>query len=406
VCGGIGLFPSGVSSELVGLTEYSNQSGDSIWAGINQASQFESTINHHNTEDDQSDYLIAKFNPNTNQLVVSDSVALVSIRNLPNRLKRAADDAIDSSYIQQRTQLGLAFGTKKAIRELNTQQRNKLDQSSFGTSKSLSNLLQSEIQTQSSSLPSTETIEQSANLARPIPTPNLSATHPKHVYDMNQVVPKNEFTSLDLEPIIAADNFKDRHSVFPYRRSRFVQNKLRQLFPAANVGLPLSDKDRTKLGYVYQLSFLFAFRQAATPNKDHNLTRQNLADKLNAPVVVVDGLLNRYTELVQVGNQQKRKLTSTSQAKLISYLCVLILFLDNWSTDVGLVAADLGMGENKVQELFKSLGCSIISPSTGERDRLLELGIAANPAEARRARKATLTVPLQFPKERKTKAKR
>lgn len=384
------------------MSLYSRDGSDQLLAaGQSSQTQFESQ-----PTSTRNDYLIAKYNPTTNQLVVSDGVGLISLRNLPNQLKRAAEDEADQSYIQQRTNLGLAFGTKKAIRELNTQQRNKLDQNSFGTSTRLSSVLHESIATQSSSLPSTTQIELAANLARPIPTPNFSAQSPKQVYNIADVVPLNELSAIDLTSILAADNFKDRLSVLPFRRSRFIQNKLRQLFPQSRAGEAISTKDQTKLSYVYYLSYLFAFRQAATPNKDHQLSRQNLADKLSAPLVIVDGLLSRFTEEIAVGSEQKRKVTSYSQAKVLGYLCVLILFLDNWSTEVGTIASDLGVGERKVDELFKSVGCSLVSASAGERERLLELGIAKTPAEARKAKKATLTVPLEFPKERKTKAKR
>ncbi len=387
--------------ERVGFSAHHSEPNE-LWAAQSSTNQFESDLSTSNQSN--SDYLIAKFNKQSGTLVLSEPSSLLCVRQVPNSLKRQSDDQLDQSYIQQRTNLGLAFGTKKAIRELNTQQRNKLDQNSFGTATGLSNLLQSEIATQSSSLPSTDQIEQSANLARPIPTPNLSATQPKQAYDLNQLIPPDQLAALDLDPIISAETFKDRHALFSFRRSRFIQNKLRQLFSQS--ATPLSTKDQTKLRMVYHLSCLFAFRQVATPNKDHKLTKQNLVDKLNAPPIIVDGLLSAFTELVTTNNDQKRKVTSFTQAKLLGYLVVLVLMIDNYSTDVGTIAADLGIGESKVQELFKSVGCALVAPSSGERDRLLELGIAKSPAEAKRAKKATLITPLQFPKERKSRAKR
>jgi DNA-directed RNA polymerase I subunit RPA49 len=400
-----GLFPGGVIPSKVGFSLYSSPSGSDLISAQSSIAQFESAKTQSINQSD--DYLIAQFNPRTNKLVVSSTpLPVLTVRSVSHSAKRQAEDDQVASYIEQRTNLGLAFGTKKAIRELNTQQRNKLDQNSFGTNQSLSSVLVNQISSSTSSLPSSDQIEHSANLQRPIPRPNLSATEPKEVYDIGEVVPLNELNLIELNPIISAESFKDRLSQFPFRRSRFIQNKLRQLFPQSREGQPISSKDRTKLGYLVHLSYLLAFRQVATPNKDHQLTRNNLADKLSAPLVVIDGLLDRYTELMITPTERKRKVTSSTQAKLLGFGSVLILYLDNWSTDVGLIASDLGIGESKVQELFKSVGCSMVSPSAGERDRLLELGIAKTLTEAKRARKATLTVPLQFPKERKTKAKR
>lgn len=60
----------------------------------------------------------------------------------------------------------------------------------------------------------------------------------------------------------------------------------------------------------------------------------------------------------------------------------------------------------RVQELFRSLGCVLVAPSAEDRDRLVATGRAATAAEAMKSKKAKLQVPLQFPKERKVKAKR
>lgn len=61
---------------------------------------------------------------------------------------------------------------------------------------------------------------------------------------------------------------------------------------------------------------------------------------------------------------------------------------------------------NRVQELFRSLGCVLVAPSAEDREKLVATGRAATAAEAAKSKKAKLKVPLEFPKERKMKAKR
>jgi len=55
--------------------------------------------------------------------------------------------------------------------------------------------------------------------------------------------------------------------------------------------------------------------------------------------------------------------------------------------------------------LFRSLGCQLIVPSATDREKLVAAGMAETVTEAAKMKKASLKVPLEFPKERKGKAK-
>lgn len=61
---------------------------------------------------------------------------------------------------------------------------------------------------------------------------------------------------------------------------------------------------------------------------------------------------------------------------------------------------------NRIGELFRSLGCSLVAPSADERAQLVASGKAANLQEAKSMTRAALKVPLTFPVERRGKAKR
>lgn len=61
---------------------------------------------------------------------------------------------------------------------------------------------------------------------------------------------------------------------------------------------------------------------------------------------------------------------------------------------------------HSVQELFRSLGCQLVAPSAADREKLVAQGRATSAADAAKSKKASLKVPLQFPKERRGKAKR
>ncbi|GAA5920110.1 hypothetical protein JCM1841_004105 [Sporobolomyces salmonicolor] len=362
------------------------------------------------------EYMIGVHNPRTNTLTLH-AAPLHTFTPTPKSLKPTAESLEASrtaSLISaQRALLGSTFGTKKAIRALNAQQRNKLNSESFGTgavSAGLQSHLQASIQASSASLPNPEAVEIAANLSRPIPPPNLAAQTPSEAYSLADLVSPAELNALDLSPFLSAPGFKERNALLPYRRSNFIATKLRQILPArasveGSIPNP-SKKDRERLKLLIHLSYLFQFRQTVRPGQA--VDRSKLVERLNKPSpAVVDALLERYTEGTRgVGGGEVRKMTSFTELKLLGYMLVVVLRVDGYSTDVTAIADDLGMGNKKVQELFRSLGCTLAAPSSADREKLVATGQASTLAEAAKSKKAVLKVPLVFPKERKGVAKR
>ena len=296
-------------------------------------------------------------NPRTNSLTLHHAplhLFTPSIKSLKPTPESLASRDHQSLMTAQRALLGSTFGTKKAIRALNAQQRNKLNEESFGTgsvSKGLQNHLQSSIQTASASLPTSESVEQSANLARPIPPPNFSAQTPQQVYSLSDIITPSELNSIDLTPFLSAPGVKERLQLLPYKRAQYLWTKFKQLLPSRSAvegELPNpSKKDRERLKLVIHLSYLFQFRQSVFPGKP--VDRSKLVERLNKPPpAVIDHLIERYTEGVRVGGGgEQRKVTSFMELKLLSYLLVLVLRVDGYSTDVNSIADDLGMGSKK-----------------------------------------------------------
>ncbi|BGP19904.1 hypothetical protein JCM10213_008622 [Rhodosporidiobolus nylandii] len=376
--------------------------------------------NHAGGDDGQDEnegysvqYMLGVRNPRTNELTLH-AAPLHSFTPSIKSLKSTSTLTPAQLFTAQKAALGSAFGTKKAIKQLRAQERNKLNETSFGVGAhvaGLSSHLEASIAASTAALPSAQAIEDTANEARPIPPFNLAATAPNDVYDLGAVVTPAELNAIDLGAFISAPGFKERNALLPFRRSHFVATKLRQILPArASVegAVPNpSKKDRERLRLVVHLSHLFAFRQAARGGP-HPVDRQKVAEKLGNPGnAVVDALMERYTEKARgPTGEEIRKVTSTMEIKLLAYLLVVVLKVDGWSTDVTGIADDLGMGTKKVQELFRSLGCVLQPPSAADREKMVATGQASTVAEAAKSKKAVLKVPLQFPKERKGKSKR
>ncbi|GAA5989774.1 hypothetical protein JCM5350_000135 [Sporobolomyces pararoseus] len=368
-----------------------------------------------------TEYMLGVHNPRTNTLTLHSTplhLFTPSIKSLKPSPESLASRDHQSLMTQQRALLGSTFGTKKAIRQLNSQQRNKLNQESFGTGQTIKILqthLQSSIEQASSHLPSLETLEQTANLAKPIPKPNFSAQTPEQVYSLDDLISPSELNSIDLSPFLSAQGNKERLALLPGggRKPQFLWTKFKQILPLRNEvegSLPNpSKKDRQRLKLVIHSSYLFAFRQIVVPGKI--VDKSKLIEKLGKPPpVVIDSLLERYTEPIRGGTSsdggEQRKVTSFMELKLLSYLLVLVLRIDGYSTDVDSIAQDLGMGRQKVGELFRSLGCQLVVPTATDREKLVQTGMASTVAEAAKMKKASLKVPLEFPKERKGRAKK
>ncbi|GAA6037685.1 hypothetical protein JCM8097_002284 [Rhodosporidiobolus ruineniae] len=359
------------------------------------------------TEGYAVEYMIGVRNPRTNTLTLH-AAPLHTFTPSIKALKATSSSLTPQQlFTAQKAALGSAFGTKKAIKQLRAQERNKLNETSFGTGAhvaGLSSHVQASIAAASSALPTSEAVEASANESRPIPPFNLAATAPNDVYAIDGVVTPAELNSIELSPFITAPGFKERNQLLPYRRAHnTVAVKLRQILPArasaeGNVPNP-SKKDRERLKLVIHLAHLFAFRQAARPG--FPVDRSKLVEKLGRPSnAVVDALLERYTEPLGAAGEQ-RKVTSRMEIKLLAYMAVLVLKVDGWSTDVQGFADDLGMGAKRVSEIFRSLGCALQPPSAADREKMVATGQASTVAEAAKSKRAVLKVPLQFPKERK-----
>lgn len=105
--------------------------------------------------------------------------------------------------------------------------------------------------------------------------------------------------------------------------------------------------------------------------------------------------------------------TDKCQDKVVCYLFVLCLTIDNYTTDINQLAQDLQIKPNKyvswtqykltirATELFKTVGCKIVGLTESEREHR---GITKS--EAKTYKLAKLKCPPEFPKVRRPKAKR
>jgi len=155
--------------------------------------------------------------------------------------------------------------------------------------------------------------------------------------------------------------------------------------------------DYRRLRIIFYAALLMAFF------KNHRMTSKKNALKAALgpiPNPLLEGLLSRYTEDQLTSTQEDAKkravCTGKCQDKIVCYLFVLCLMLDNFILDITLMAQDLQIKPPKATELFKTIGCKIIPLPESEREKR---GITKS--EAKQIKLARLKCPPEFPRVRR-----
>ncbi|EMD35139.1 hypothetical protein CERSUDRAFT_116615 [Gelatoporia subvermispora B] len=291
----------------------------------------------------------------------------------------------EDERVALRNRLGEAFGTKKAKAAIRAAERNRVDVDAM---QGVTGHLQDTIQQNTGSLPTQEEAKASADSSRLIPAYNADATRPNDVYPLHNIIPEAELNAIQIGAFRSAGSHEKRKALLPYSRSNWINDHLFLLFEAPRLS-------KSNLKILIYISAMFAFRAASRSVSD----RQTLQTKLgNVPSIVIDGLLSRFTETVR--NTNTAKTTSQTETSLLTHMFALCLRMDDFATDTTAVAHDLSMAVDKVNMLFKSLGCKVEKLDQAQVKRL---GLPDGAAEAKRA---VLKVPLEFPKTRVRRAGR
>ncbi|XP_064607925.1 DNA-directed RNA polymerase I subunit RPA49-like [Liolophura sinensis] len=216
-----------------------------------------------------------------------------------------------------------------------------------------------------------------------IPPYNKDATSPAGVYNLDDIVSPRERDELSW----AAEVFLkcERDQIEAWRKtstySSYVLNHL--------VTLPLREEARLKkatlLLYLQNLIKLYQTKAAELRSKDP------LPD---LPDFVKKSVLNKFTlKLGEDGRKMTRCMPARMKDKVISYILVLCLIIDEFQVDLGPLQQDLKISQQRLTTFVRALGCHYnVSKKT-------EFG------EKTMTQTARLEVPLTFP-ERTIKTKK
>jgi DNA-directed RNA polymerase I subunit RPA49 len=133
-------------------------------------------------------------------------------------------------------------------------------------------------------------VEKDAESQRPVPPHNPDAETVDQAYDLNDIVPEVEMRAIPIGPFMESDR---KIPLLPFKHSTFVNDRLKAL-PSGR----LKGKDKRRLRLLVALAYHMSFRSK------REVARPAVQERLKgAPDVIVDGLLDRFTERARDGGK-------------------------------------------------------------------------------------------------------
>ncbi|EPX73855.1 DNA-directed RNA polymerase I complex subunit Rpa49 [Schizosaccharomyces octosporus yFS286] len=308
---------------------------------------------------------------------------VLSMREKDEHMKKQRG-IVAGTVMEQRANLGLAFGTKKNQKAIMEESANRVKADALGDVK---DQLVSNVQKATEALPSQEELEAYQAQDRPIPPVHMDAETVEDAYKLEDIIPKEEMSAIYIKPFLDSAEDKGWSKMLPYRHSVFVNERFSRLLSIEEV-----DHKRAKLLYYISLLEAFLFSRRAVTDRD--TLRRKLADP---PEILMDGLYKRFTQTTGTGSVQ---VSMRQVDRIMCYIIVLYLIVDNYSTDILTLANDLNIKVMKANELFKTVGCRIMAYSETQR-----MALGLNKTEAKSHKRAVLKVPLEFPRPRRGRAR-
>ncbi|KAI9202085.1 RNA polymerase I associated factor, A49-like protein [Polychytrium aggregatum] len=278
-------------------------------------------------------------------------------------------ELIGDKNMAARNVLGESFGTKKKQKEIRAYERNQVD---INTLKDIAGIISDQLHDKASAIPTQEQIQLSALQDRPIPKYNPEAKTPEDVYHVDDIVSPLELRQMNYKSLLSVQLKSELEKALSgLRTTQWVVEHLQQALQ--------SKADNDQLRKILYVSHMMRFYGL----KENVLNNPNQLYKIlgNPSEVVVEGLLNRFTELQ---DDEQYRMTARLKDKLLAHILVLCLIIDNYTIEPSSIARDLSLTATKVTSMCKELGCRVAN------QRGDEIGAVA-------AKTAMLVVPLTFP---------
>lgn len=276
-----------------------------------------------------------------------------------------------------RTNLGEAFGTKKAKKALAAITENaiapeKAITDAGGNPSKLSSssmALMESINEVTAGMASKEDLQAVADAAKPVPPGNFDAEEIQDVYTLEGLIGSDVLNAIPIRDW--QEQIKQKTN--KQTKTAFISNRL--------VAIAEGPNPTQRLRALRYLELLFKFLKTAKPGKERGTKRVLPRDKLReelkpAPEPVIENIRRKFSL-----NGEMRKFHIDLG---YTYCCALAAILSNYSFDTSFIRFDLGLDEKQFAQYFREIGGKVKTVKGTE--------------QGTHAQMALLALPLEFPK--------
>ncbi|RYO84501.1 hypothetical protein DL762_005607 [Monosporascus cannonballus] len=327
-------------------------------------------------------HYIGVFDPRTGQLSVVEAKKMAVkgvVRTLQPSEESAEERAMSKTMMQMRTDLGHAFGTKKAKKALASITENAIaPEKAIADARGNANKLNATQQAVMESIrevtvgmASREDLQAAADAAKPVPPGNFDAEEIQDVYKPEELIGGDALNAIPIKDWQdqIKKNLNMQHS------SAFVAGRL--------VSIGQGPDAVKRLRTLRYLDLLIKFQRAAMKGRERGTKRVPPKEKLRdimqpAPEPVIENIRRKFST-----NGEMRKF----HVDLVhTYCCALAAILTNYQFDTSALRYDIGLDDKQFAQYFREIGGRIKVVRGAEKGTQVQM--------------ASLALPLEFPKVR------
>lgn len=286
--------------------------------------------------------------------------------------------------LDQRTDLGQTFGTKKAKKAIQDKvlnaiapQRKPGDPSTPVKLDDASKAILNSIGAVTSTMASRDELQAAVDEAKPVPKANVDASEVYDVYRPEELIGAD---IINLVPIREWQE-KAKHGESIQFQSRYVVSRVQAI--ASN------DSAEMRLRVLRYLSIVLLFYLCSKPGRQKGTRQLPPREKLRellapAPEAVVENIRRKFSD----GGQLRKFHIDL----LIAHCCALACIVDNFEVDTQALKDDLKLDQRVMNQYFHEIGARVKPIKDKTEERTLQV--------------AKLTLPLDLPKQRQIRARR
>ncbi|VEU20396.1 DEKNAAC101257 [Brettanomyces naardenensis] len=308
------------------------------------------------------EYCLGLYDPTSRSLKLIRT-KLIPTKTEPKKFLKVSENYEDMSkvtYMEQRNRLGAEFGTSRAKAALNSYKKNRVDASKLAESELD---IAEGIQKTTDSMPNRAKLTEMIELEnRLIPPYNQDATAVEDVYPLEGIISATEQNLIKVDVLLKEiQNGTEARKLLEYmpyysENGNYLERKLAAISPD-------TQDAKLKLQIVYYISVLMGLyfnRRSRTKDK--------LLEELQNPPasLILNKCLETFTDYN--GKRSHFYMDPMNEDRLICYILVLMLKLEDYSLAVSPLAQELATKPSKLSSLLRSLGCTSKVATVSERE--------------------------------------